>query len=92
MPTLVIDHHLKDFDAWVQLFAENPPPQHGRWRVIRGIEDPNRAYVIGEIAEDEVDAVKAHIGSPEMQRVFEEVNAASTAPLEFVWLEDAAPS
>jgi len=39
----------------------------------------------------EVKAVKDFIGSQHMQDVFKRVNAMSTAPLEFIWLEELAP-
>ena len=91
MPTLVVDHHLKDFDAWFEIFMTNPPPHVGEWRVARGIDDPNRVHVIGVIDESDVDAVKEHLGSEQMQKVFSQVNDNSNKPIEFVWLEDVSP-
>ena len=91
MPTLVVDHHLKDFDSWIDIFTANPPPAFGKWRVARGIDDPNRVHVIGVIDESEVDAVKAHLDSEQMRRVFAAVSEGSTQPLEFTWFEDVAP-
>ena len=91
MPTLVVDHHLKDFDAWFEIFMANPPPHVGEWRVARGIDDPNRVHVIGVIDESDVDAVKEHLGSEQMQKVFSQVNDNSNKPIEFVWLEDVSP-
>ena len=91
MATLVVDHHLKDFDSWFDTFTANPPPQFGQWSVARGIDDPNRVHVIGVIDESEVDAVKEHLNSEQMQKVFVEVNEGSTRPIEFIWFEDVTP-
>ncbi len=91
MPTLVVDHHLKDFDSWFDIFKANPPPEFGQWRVARGIDDPNRVHVTGMIDQSEVDALKEFLGSEHMQKVFAEVNEHSTQPIEFVWFEDVTP-
>lgn len=91
MPTLVVDHHLKDFDSWLEIFMSNPPPEFGNWRLLRGTEDPNRVHVVGEIDESDVEAVKKQLNSDQMKEVFLRVNQASTKPLEFVWLEDVSP-
>ena len=55
---------------------------------MRGTEDRNRVHVVGEMAASEVNAVKDLIASPHMQEVFKGVNAMSTAPQEFIWLEE----
>jgi hypothetical protein len=47
--------------------------------------------LFGEVAASEVKAVKDWIKSQHMQDVFKRVNAISTAPLEFIWLEELAP-
>lgn len=91
MAVLVIDHHLEDFDAWFEVFSANPPPNIGRWRVARGIDDPNRVHVVGEMDASEVEDVKSFMASEAMQKVFARVNEASTSPLEFTWLEDVTP-
>ena len=91
MAVLVVDHHLKDFDTWFEVFSANPPPNIGRWRVARGIDDPNRVHVVGEVAASEVEDVKSYMASEAMQNVFARVNEASTSPLEFTWLEDVTP-
>ena len=39
MPALVAIHRLKDFDEWMKVFKSNPPPQIGRWRLLRGTDD-----------------------------------------------------
>ena len=91
MPVLVADHQLKDFDAWFEMFAANPPPKIGRWRVLRGMDDPNRVRVVAEVEASEVDDVKRFIASPEMQSAFAKVNEMSTAPMEFIWLDDVTP-
>lgn len=88
MPTIVVDHHLEDFDSWFKVFQSNPPPDFGQWRVARGIDDPNRVHVIGVLDDSEVDALKEHFSSENMKQVFAQVNAGSTKPLEFIWLED----
>ena len=88
MPVTLSIHHLKDFDAWLKVFKENPPPPVGRWRVFRGADDRNRVHVVGEVAASEVQRVKDFLASERMQDVFRRVNAMSTAPVEFVWLEE----
>ncbi len=88
MPVLIADHHLKDFDAWFALFKANPPPQIGSWRMVRGVDDPNRVYVIGEVDASEVDAIKDFLTSEKMRLLFVQINETSTAPIEFVWLDD----
>jgi hypothetical protein len=47
MPAVVVIHRLKNFDAWFTQFKANPPPKVGRWRVMRGADDRNRAHVVG---------------------------------------------
>jgi hypothetical protein len=89
MPAVVVIHRLKNFDAWFTQFKANPPPKVGRWRVMRGADDRNRAHVVGELAAAEVPAVKEFLASPHMQGVFQAVNAMSTAPVEVVWLDEA---
>lgn len=91
MPMVIADHHLKNFDDWIQIFTTNPPPPIGQWRMMRGTEDPNRVFVIGEFAAAEADDVRAFVGSEKMQAVFRQVNAMSSQPLEFVWLDEAGP-
>ena len=91
MPIILADHHLKDFDTWVELFTTNPPPNMGQWRLFRGIDDPNRVYVVGEIGDSDVKGVQDYFASEKMQKVFEKVSEGSTAPLEFVWLEEVSP-
>ena len=48
-------------------------------------------HVVGEVSAAEVKDVKDFLNSPRMQDVFRRVNAMSTAPLEFVWLEEIKP-
>jgi hypothetical protein len=91
MPIIVVDHHLKDFETWLEIFSANPPPDLGSWRLIRGIDDPNRVRVIGEMSDSEVDGVKDYFASERMQKVFKQVNEISTSPLEFVWFNDVTP-
>jgi hypothetical protein len=91
MPVVVAVHRLKNFDEWFKLFKADPPPKVGRWRVLRGADDRNRAHVVGEMAESEVKAIKGFIGSQHMQDVFKRVNAMSTAPMEIIWLEELTP-
>src|SRR5262249_54063497 len=88
MPVVVTVHRLKNFDEWFKLFKSNPPPKVGRWRVLRGSEDRNRVHVVAELASSEVKEVKDFIQSKHMQDVFRQVNDISTAPMEFVWLEE----
>jgi hypothetical protein len=90
MPVVVAVHRLKSFDQWFKLFKSNPPPKVGRWRVLRGIEDRNRVHVTAELASSEVQDVKDFIRSKHMQDVFKQVNDMSTAPMEFIWLEEQA--
>ena len=91
MPVTVAIHRLKNFDQWLPLFKENPPPPVGRWRMLRGTDDRNRVHLVGEIDAADVKKVKDFLASERMQDVFRRVNALSTAPLEFVWLEEQAP-
>lgn len=91
MPLLVAIHRLKDFDEWIKLFKTNPPPKIGRWRLTRGIDDRNRVHVVAEVQASDVDAVKEFIESDHMKEVFRRVNAMSTTPLEFIWLEELEP-
>jgi hypothetical protein len=91
MPVVVVVHHLKNFDEWLKVFKADPPPKIGRWRLLRGSDDRNRVHVVGEVTASEVKAAKDWIESRHMQDVFKRVNAMSTAPLEFIWLEELAP-
>lgn len=91
MPVMIADHHLKDFDAWFALFTANPPPQIGSWRLLRGVDDPNRVYVIGEVGTSEVDAVNAFFASEKMGPVLAQANEMSTTPIEIVWMDDQTP-
>lgn len=91
MPILVADHHLKDFDTWMQMFSANPPPDAGSWRLIRGIDDPNRVQVIGEVTVSEVEEVKDFMESERMRKVFVEVNEMSTSPVTLEWFDDVSP-
>lgn len=88
MPIVVIDHKLKDFDAWFKLFSSNPPPNIGKWRMVRGIDDPNRVHVVGEMDVSEVDAVKEFFASENMTSRLKEAGQLSTAPLEWNWFEE----
>ena len=88
MPIVVAVHRLKNFDEWFKLFKSNPPPKVGRWRVLRGSEDRNRVHVVAELASSEVKDVRDFIQSKHMQNVFKQVNDMSTAPMEFIWLEE----
>ena len=88
MPVVVAVHRLKNFDEWFKLFKSNPPPKVGRWRVMRGIEDRNRVHVVAELTASEAKDVKEFIQSKHMQDVFKQVNDISTAPIEFIWLEE----
>jgi hypothetical protein len=58
---------------------------------MRGTDDHNRIHVVGEVAASEVKTVKDFIASTHMQEIFKQVNAMSTAPLEFIWLEEVTP-
>jgi hypothetical protein len=91
MPVLLAVHRLKNFDEWIKLFKTNPPPQIGKWRLLRGTDDRNRVHVVAEMQPSEVQGVKDFVGSTHMQDVFRRVNEMSTAPIEFVWLEELAP-
>jgi hypothetical protein len=91
MTVLLAVHRLKDFDEWIKLFTTNPPPKIGKWRLLRGTEDRNRVHVVAELQPSEVQGVRDFLQSQRMQDVFKQVNAMSTAPLEFVWLEELVP-
>lgn len=88
MPMLVADHQLKDFDQWFEVFSANPPPKIGRWRVMRGIDDPNRVRVVADVEPSDVAAVKQFVESAEMQSAFKKVNEMSTSPVDFVWFDE----
>ena len=88
MPVVVAVHRPKNFDEWFKLFKSNPPPKVGRWRVLRGSEDRNRVHVVAELAAAEVKDVKDFIQSKHMQDLFKQLNDMSTAPTEFIWLEE----
>ena len=88
MSILVADHHLKDFDTWFELFSANPPPDIGRWRLVRGIDDPNRVHVVGEMDASEVEDVKKFFESEKMQKVLSQADDLSTTPIEWTWFED----
>ncbi len=91
MPVVVFDHRLKDFDQWITLFSANPPPPIGRWRLARGIDDPNRVHVVGEMEPSEVAGVKEFFASDKMRAVLGEADGMSTTPIETIWLEDITP-
>jgi hypothetical protein len=91
MPILVAIHRLKDFDEWIKVFKTNPPPQIGRWRLTRGIDDRNRVHVVAELEASQVKGVKDFLESEHMKDVFRRVNEMSTSPLEFIWLEELEP-
>jgi hypothetical protein len=91
MPIIIADHQLRNFDDWFALFTANPPPPVGNWRLLRGADDPNRVYVIGEVAGSEVDQVKAFMDSERMQGVFRQVNDMSDRPIAFIWVDEVAP-
>ena len=91
MPVVVVVHRLKNFDEWLKVFKADPPPKIGRWRLLHGSDDRNRVHVVGEMAASEVTTVKDWIKSQHMQDVFKRVNAMSTVPLEFTWLEELSP-
>ena len=91
MPIVVFDHQLKEFDEWVALFGANPPPDIGNWRMARGIDDPNRVHVVGEMAASEVDAVKAFFETDKMKEILGKADGLSTRPIEITWLEEVKP-
>ena len=91
MPVVVYDHRLKDFDQWIALFSANPPPPIGRWRLARGIDDPNRVHVVGEMDAAEVDDVKNFMDSDKMRAVLAQADEMSTTPIETIWLDDVTP-
>jgi hypothetical protein len=88
MSVLLAVHRLKNFDEWFKLFKSNPLTKVGCWRVLRGSEDHNRAFVVAELTASEVKEVKDLIQSKHMQDVFKQVSDMSTAPMEFIWLEE----
>jgi hypothetical protein len=88
MPVVVAVHRLKSFDEWFKLFKSNPPPKVCRWRVLRGSEDRNRVHVVADLASSEVQDVKDFIQSKRTQDVLKQINDMSTAPAEFIWLEE----
>ena len=91
MSVLVVDHQLNDFDEWISIFSENPPPSIGSWKLLRSSDDPNRVLVIGEFEEIQKGEVKSFVGSNKMKAVFDQVNSMSKRPIEFVWLDEIKP-
>ena len=91
MPVVVFDHRLQDFDKWIVLFSANPPPPIGRWRLARGIDDPNRVHVVGEMDASEVDGVKSFFASDKMRAMLGQADEMSTTPIETIWLDDITP-
>lgn len=91
MPTFVADHHLKNFDEWLKLFKANPPPPVGRWRVVRGIDDPNHVFVVGDVDEASVQKVNDFWHSERMTEIIRKVDAMSTAPLKSAWFNELPP-
>ena len=91
MPVVVFDHRLKDFDTWIALFSANPPLRIGRWRLVRGIDDPKRVHVVGEMDASEVAGVKEYFGSEKMRAILGQADEMSTTPIETIWLEDITP-
>ncbi|MGI9571160.1 MAG: hypothetical protein ACR2PH_15815 [Desulfobulbia bacterium] len=88
---MIGDHQLNDFDEWFALFRESPPPSIGTWRLLRGSDDPNRVYVVGEVSESEVSEVKAFFDSDKMKAVLAKANDMSQRPMEILWLNEVKP-
>jgi hypothetical protein len=88
MTMFIADHQLRDFDEWSKLFKANPPPKVGTWRLMRSVDDQNRVYVIGEVKQSDIATVKNFLASERMQDVFQQANAMSKAPIEFLLLEE----
>lgn len=89
MPTLVHDHHLKNFDEWIKLFKANRPAAPiGRWRVLRGVDDPNRVFVVVDAEAAEVAKVNDYFRTDRMKEVIRQVNEMSTVPLATAWFEN----
>jgi len=87
MPTIIVDHRLKSYDAWLKIYSDYPPPAIGTWKVLRGRDDPNRVFVIGEFDASEVDAVNEWAALEQTQETFAKVNDISEAPIDVVWTE-----
>jgi hypothetical protein len=54
------------------------------------MDDRNRVHLVAELQSSEVMQVFDFIDSDHLRDVFKRVNAMSTAPLEFIWLEEQA--
>jgi len=91
MPVMIGDHQLNDFDEWFALFSANPPPAIGTWRLWRGVDDPNRVYVVGEVRDSDVADVNAFFESDRMTAVLGQADAMAARPMEIVWLNDVTP-
>ena len=91
MAVFIGDHQLKNVDDWFALFKDNPPPPHGTWRILQSNDDPNRIWVIGEVADGDVAAVEQWAASDHMTDVFAQVNAMSTRDLQIAWATDKTP-
>ena len=91
MPVMIADHQLNEFDEWFALFRESPPPSIGTWRLLRGTDDPNRVYVIGEVADSEVSEVNAFFETDKMRAVLGKANDMSKRHMDIVWLNEVKP-
>ena len=91
MPVMIGDHHLNNFEEWFPLFLENPPPPIGKWRLLRGADDPNRVYVIGEVSETEVSEINAYFETDKMKAVLAKANDMSRRPMEILWMNEVKP-
>jgi len=73
MVTLVVFHHVRDYDAWKRVFDEHEAVRrsHGAFehRVYRGVDDPNRVIVHNDFPSE--DAARAFMADPSLPAVME---------------------
>jgi len=73
MVTLVVFHHVRDYDAWKPVFDEHEAVRrsHGalEHRVYRGVDDPNRVIVHNDFPSE--DPARAFMADPSLPAVME---------------------
>ncbi|CAN5543579.1 hypothetical protein BH23CHL2_BH23CHL2_18040 [soil metagenome] len=76
MPTLHIEHQIRNFDTWKGAFDRDPADRKGagvrRYRVMRPVDDP--AYVMIDLDFDTIEEAEAFVGV--MHKVWQSPQAA----------------
>ena len=73
MPTLVVRHRVRDYDAWKPVFDEHEAVRrdHGArgHRVFRSLEDPNDVYVAVDFESES--ELRGFVGDPSLREAME---------------------